>query len=46
VSISSGRHTLPTIIIASNEGNVSVAERDEKVGLNVYRKKGKPLVFQ
>jgi hypothetical protein len=29
-----------TIIIASTEGNVSVPERDEKVGLNVYRKKG------
>ena len=28
-----------TIIIASSEGNVSVPDRDEKVGLNVYRKK-------
>ena len=28
-----------TIIIASTEGNISVPERDEKVGLNVYRKK-------
>ena len=28
-----------TIIIASTEGNVSVHEREEKVGLNVYRKK-------
>jgi len=28
-----------TIIIASTEGNVSVPERGEKVGLNVYRKK-------
>ena len=28
-----------TIIIASTEGNVSVADREEKVGLNVYRKK-------
>jgi hypothetical protein len=28
-----------TIIIASTEGNVSIPERDEKVGLNVYRKK-------
>ena len=28
-----------TIIIASTEGNVSAADRDEKVGLNVYRKK-------
>jgi hypothetical protein len=27
-----------TIIIASTEGNVSVPEREEKVGLNVYRK--------
>ena len=28
-----------TIIIASTEGNVSVPDRDEKVGLNVYRRK-------
>ena len=28
-----------TIIIASTEGNVSITDRDEKVGLNVYRKK-------
>ena len=28
-----------TIIIASTEGNVSIPERDEKVGLNVCRKK-------
>ena len=28
-----------TIIIASTEGSVSVREREEKVGLNVYRKK-------
>jgi len=28
-----------TIIIASTEGNVSIPERDEKVGLNVYHKK-------
>ena len=28
-----------TIIIASTEGNIAVPERDEKVGLNVYRKK-------
>ena len=28
-----------TSIIASTEGNVSVPDRDEKVGLNVYRKK-------
>lgn len=28
-----------TIIIASTEGNVSVPDREEKVGVNVYRKK-------
>ena len=28
-----------TIIIASTEGNISVPDRAEKVGLNVYRKK-------
>jgi hypothetical protein len=28
-----------TIIIASTEGNVVIPEREEKVGLNVYRKK-------
>ena len=28
-----------TIIIASMEGNVTIPNRDEKVGLNVYRKK-------
>lgn len=28
-----------TIIIASTEGNAAVPDRDEKVGLNVYRKK-------
>ena len=28
-----------TTIIASTEGNISVPERDEKVGLNVYKKK-------
>ena len=28
-----------TIIIASTEGNVTIPERAEKVGLNVYRKK-------
>lgn len=27
------------IIIASTEGNVSVPGREEKIGLNVYRKK-------
>jgi hypothetical protein len=26
-----------TIIIASTEGNVSVPERNEKIGLNIYR---------
>ena len=28
-----------TTIIATTEGNVTIPERDEKVGLNVYRKK-------
>jgi hypothetical protein len=28
-----------TIIVASTEGNVSIAGREEKLGLNVYRKK-------
>jgi hypothetical protein len=28
-----------TIIIASTEGNVSIPDREEKLGLNVYRKK-------
>ena len=28
-----------TIIIASTEGNVTISGREEKVGLNVYRKK-------
>ena len=28
-----------TIIIASTEGNVAIPDREEKVGLNVYRKK-------
>ncbi len=28
-----------TIIIASTEGNISIPDRDEKIGLNVYRKK-------
>jgi hypothetical protein len=28
-----------TIIIASTEGSVSVPDREEKIGLNVYRKK-------
>ncbi len=28
-----------TIIIASTEGNVTVPDRDEKIGLNVYRKR-------
>ncbi len=26
-----------TIIIASTEGSLSVPERDEKIGLNIYR---------
>ena len=26
-----------TIIVASTEGNVSVSDRDEKIGLNAYR---------
>jgi len=28
-----------TIIIASTEGNVAVPAREEKIGLNVYRRK-------
>ena len=28
-----------TIIIASTEGNVTIPSRQEKIGLNVYRKK-------
>ncbi len=28
-----------TIIVASTEGNVVVPDREERVGLNVYRKK-------
>ena len=28
-----------TTIVASTEGNVSIPDREEKVGLNVYRKK-------
>jgi hypothetical protein len=28
-----------TIIIASTEGNITVPNREEKIGLNVYRKK-------
>lgn len=28
-----------TIIVATTEGNVSIPNRPEKVGLNVYRKK-------
>jgi hypothetical protein len=28
-----------TIIVASTEGNIPIPERDEKVGLNVYKKK-------
>jgi len=28
-----------TIIVASTEGNVTIPDREEKVGLNVYRKR-------
>ena len=28
-----------TIIIASTEGNVSIPDREEKIGLNIYKKK-------
>ena len=28
-----------TTIVASTEGNVTLPEREEKIGLNVYRKK-------
>jgi len=28
-----------TIIVASTEGNVPIPDREEKIGLNVYRKK-------
>ncbi len=28
-----------TIIIASSEGNQTIPEREEKIGLNVYKKK-------
>lgn len=28
-----------TIIVASTEGNISIPDREEKIGLNVYRKK-------
>ena len=28
-----------TIIIASTEGSVSIPDREEKIGLNVYKKK-------
>ncbi len=34
-----GKGLALSIIIASTEGNVSVPDREEKVGLNVYRKK-------
>lgn len=27
------------IIIASTEGNITVPDREEKIGLNIYRKK-------
>lgn len=26
-----------TIIVASTEGNVTIPERDERIGLNIYR---------
>lgn len=28
-----------TIIIASTEGNVNLPDREEKIGLNIYKKK-------
>lgn len=28
-----------TIIIASTEGNITIPSREEKIGLNIYRKK-------
>jgi len=28
-----------TMIIASTEGNVSIPDREEKIGLNIYKKK-------
>lgn len=28
-----------TIIVATTEGNVTIPDRQEKVGLNIYRKK-------
>ncbi len=28
-----------TIIIATTEGNVSIPDREEKIGLNIYKKK-------
>ncbi len=28
-----------TTIIASTEGNVSIPEREEKIGLNIYKRK-------
>ena len=28
-----------TTIIASTEGNVNIPERDEKIGLNIYKKR-------
>ena len=27
------------IIVASSEGNVTIPDREEKIGLNIYRKK-------
>lgn len=40
-----------TIIVASTEGNVSIPDRQEKIGLNVYRKIGlarpsSPIAFE
>jgi hypothetical protein len=29
-----------TILVATTEGNITVPGREEKLGLNVYRKKG------
>jgi hypothetical protein len=28
-----------TIIVATTEGNITIPDREEKIGLNVYRKK-------
>lgn len=29
-----------TIIVASTEGNITIPDREEKIGLNIYRRKG------